>query len=933
MIKKEKIFDAFKNKLEYGIALCCFIMFLLLDVTKVGTSLEYGLYDTLLAIKPEISQKEEIVLLDIDDYAIEQLGAFPWTRDIIADALIRLREAGGSRITFDIEYMTPGQSGVNTNYVKNSFPAEYKEAHEEIVSYLDDYTNAIVSGSLPLDAVADVGADMNEYVNYLMEGLSDSITSNIFRDNDEYFGKAIQFFKNSFLTINYQRINEKEEALALEKWARNNMLHTNIVDPKGLILKENLERLKESDFDKGISPAIYQLLSRAKGAGFPNVVIDEDGVRRRIELLAEYEDAYVAQLVFEPILDILQPEKIVRKGQKIILVNAKDPKNLKSGTVKNLTIPLDSKGNMLIHWLKRKYTEASNPENGSFKHVSVYSLILANEAEEKLITNLQNISELGVRTARGYLPYYDASLWMLSYYNDLEQWKNGLLENQREDFDEYFQERKIFFETYYEFLNSGFETEIIDTILDIVNKTGDIRYVEVSNQIAQNWLVYKDEYDSYTKHCADLAQVFNQAFCIIGWSGLGTSDLGVTPFQKEYPNVGTHANIYNTIMNEAFINPFPLWASWLVALAFSFLVAYVYRRLTSLRARILSGFGFSILVYALLLSLFVFFNIYIQVLVPLFTTVLTFILITLLRFVFSEQEKAFLRKAFTTYLSSDVVDEIVNDPSLLKLGGQEKLITAFFTDIKGFSSLSEKVTPEHLVQILNRYLTTMSDIVLEQKGTIDKYIGDAIVAFFGAPLDLPDHAIRACMAAVRMKQAEAILNEEMLASGECPEPIYTRIGVNTGRMVVGNMGTDNKMNYTIMGNDVNLTARLEGVNKAYGTWILISETTWNETHGTFLGRKLDRVRVVGIDTPVQLWNVMGVLDESSETDIEFAKKFTDAIDAYREMRFAHALISFHSCLEIHPEDYATKMYIERIVELQDNGIPEDWSDVINMTSK
>jgi adenylate cyclase len=301
--------------------------------------------------------------------------------------------------------------------------------------------------------------------------------------------------------------------------------------------------------------------------------------------------------------------------------------------------------------------------------------------------------------------------------------------------------------------------------------------------------------------------------------------------------------------------------------------------------------------------------------------------------VFSEQEKNFLRKAFTTYLSSDVVDEIVNDPSRLKLGGQEKMITALFTDIKSFSTLSEKVTPEHLVHILNKYLTKMSDLVLEQKGTIDKYIGDAIVAFFGAPIDLPDHASRACLAAVRMKQAEKLLNEEMLANNETPSPIYTRIGVNTGPMVVGNMGTENKMNYTIMGNDVNLAARLEGVNKSYGTWILVSESTWNATNGMFLGRKLDRVRVVGINTPVQLYNILAVRSEADEKMVALVAMFDKAIDAYRERRIEDALGLFAKCREIDSDDAASGIFHERVKNLLMEGVPENWSDVINMTSK
>jgi len=207
------------------------------------------------------------------------------------------------------------------------------------------------------------------------------------------------------------------------------------------------------------------------------------------------------------------------------------------------------------------------------------------------------------------------------------------------------------------------------------------------------------------------------------------------------------------------------------------------------------------------------------------------------------------------------------------------------------------------------------------------------VSFFGAPLDLPDHASRACLAAVRMKQAEAKLNAEMIAAGETPSPIYTRIGINSGAMVVGNMGTDNKMNYTIMGNDVNLAARLEGVNKLYGTWILVSETTWNGTNGLFLGRKLDRVRVVGINTPVQLYNIMAVLTEASGKMVNLVDRFNLAIDAYREKRFTDALLMFTKCTELDPDDAASKIFLDRVKELIKNGVPEDWSDVINMTSK
>ena len=167
-----------------------------------------------------------------------------------------------------------------------------------------------------------------------------------------------------------------------------------------------------------------------------------------------------------------------------------------------------------------------------------------------------------------------------------------------------------------------------------------------------------------------------------------------------------------------------------------------------------------------------------------------------------------LRKAFSTYLSGDVVEEIIADPTRLQLGGIQRNMTVMFTDIKDFSRISEQLNPTELVSLLNHYLSAMSGALMEQKGTIDKYEGDAIIAFFGAPLELPDHARRACASAIAMKRLEKELNREFAENRISPSPLFTRIGINTGDMVVGNMGTEHKMDYTVMGNSVNIAARL-----------------------------------------------------------------------------------------------------------------------------
>ncbi len=933
-VKKEqsKAYVFFKANLNYIIAIIVLAVFVLFGFLKTGRNLENSVYDTLLKVKPEISERNDILLLNVDDFAIEQVGSWPWSRDVLADVLIRLKEHGGKAAVFDIEYLSEGRTGANNEFVENELPKEYSSVRSELSEYITEFSGAISSKNIPLSEVDAVAADMSSYFENRIDELSESIKKNVFRDNDAYMGEAVRFFGNAFLTINAVDINLNTEAKELKQFAYDKLLFDNIEDSENLLRKETLANRKKANEDYGMAPAIMPILQYAKGAGFPNVVIDEDGVRRRISLLAEYNGKYIGQLVFAPILETLQPEKIIRKPRSIILKNAKDPSDLTKR--KDIKIPLDENGCLLIHWLKKRFADAENPELGSFKSLSVYALTYADIIEKNMLQILDSIEELQIRTADGYLSYHNAVLFLKEEYAELTKWKTSLMKGKLNNFDKYFEARKAFFSDYGEFLKANFDEEIHAIFKQIKDTTGSSDYDEIDALVSQlfedannDYKLYKDHIDYITPFCKD-------SFALIGYSGVGTSDLGVNPFSESYPNVGTHANIYNTIMSEQFITPLPQWVSILVAFILTMLCAFSLKKIEKSYQKIL--FGIALLLFVLIAGtlLFVFGLIYLQLFIIIATLIFSFVIILFLNFVLTEKEKSFLRKAFGVYLSDDVVNEIVADPERLALGGESKRITALFTDIKSFSTLSEKISPEHLVSVLNVYLTQMSDLILLEKGTIDKYIGDAIVSFFGAPVDLPDHAYRACLAAIRMKQAEKQLNEELYDSGQIPMPILTRIGVNTGEMVVGNMGTEKKMNYTIMGNDVNLAARLEGVNKKYGTWILVSESTWKETNGAFVGRRLDRVRVVGINTPVQLYNVMAVKEEAPEEMIKLVEVFEQAISKYREKKYEEALTLFEEALSINPDDEPSKMYVERMKGLiADRAAAKTHDDIVNMTSK
>jgi class 3 adenylate cyclase/uncharacterized membrane protein len=292
-----------------------------------------------------------------------------------------------------------------------------------------------------------------------------------------------------------------------------------------------------------------------------------------------------------------------------------------------------------------------------------------------------------------------------------------------------------------------------------------------------------------------------------------------------------------------------------------------------------------------------------------------------------------LRRAFSTYLSEDVVEEIVTDPTRLQLGGVKRHMTALFTDVRSFTGIAEKLSPEHLVDLLNYYLSTMSDVILEQKGTIDKYEGDAIIAFFGAPLELPDHAIRACAAAVVMKRLETDVSKYVMENGISPSPLLTRIGINSGEMVVGNMGTQKKMNYTIISNAVNLAARLEGVNKQYGTWILATENTINETGGWFLTRRLDRIRVVGIKEPVRICEILETMEHSTEALRHKVDLFHDALELFESRLWNDAGKKFLQILKQFPDDGPSILYLNRCRQYLKSAPLPDWDGVFNILEK
>ena len=329
-------------------------------------------------------------------------------------------------------------------------------------------------------------------------------------------------------------------------------------------------------------------------------------------------------------------------------------------------------------------------------------------------------------------------------------------------------------------------------------------------------------------------------------------DEKTTPYGLMY-GVEIHANALNTIIMNNFLTYVPAWVNVLILLGMTLLTAFMVSRLPTVWSLVLSLF--MIIVFFFAISLI--FDLYHYIIIfsaPVLGVLMSFLSVIVYRVMTEEKDKRRIRDMFGKYVSPQVVDQILENPP--ELGGLDKDLTVFFSDIRGFTTLSEIMTPQELVNHLNLYLTAMTDIIMDYEGTLDKYVGDEIMCFWGAPIAQPDHAMLACKCALRQMEVLKELN-----SNWPPEKnINIGIGLNSGIMTVGNMGSLGRMNYTLTGDNVNLGARLEGTNKQYKTNVIISEYTYDLVKERVIARELDNIRVKGKNKPVLIYELLDVID-------------------------------------------------------------------------
>ena len=452
-----------------------------------------------------------------------------------------------------------------------------------------------------------------------------------------------------------------------------------------------------------------------------------------------------------------------------------------------------------------------------------------------------------------------------------------------------------------------------------------ISYPDAPGKGFINWYSAADVFDRSVR-----LDSLHGAFVLVGATAPDLHDNVIAPTSggRSMPGVEVHASILDTLLQHRFLREVPIWLTALLLILLGMLVG-LFVPYIRMRWSVLLAVGIWV---AWLVAAFILFDRgwVLELVWPTFALFLAYAAVIMERRIASERQKREIRNAFSRYVSKSVVQSILDNPSRLKLGGERRRMTVLFSDVRGFTTISEGLKPEKLVEVMNTYLTSMTDIVFNHQGVLDKYIGDAVMAFWNAPFDQPDHADRAVQTALDMLKTL----KEMNAAGKFGDLQFKiGVGVNTGEMVVGNMGSEERFDYTVIGDSVNLGSRMESLTKEYGVALLISEATRAELKERYLMRSVDLVAVKGKKEPVRMFELMMREADASPADNALVARFGEAMQSYAARAFDKAVAITDDLMAQYPDDGPTKTLNARAKHFMQEPPPEDWNGVWVMTKK
>ncbi len=840
------------------------VLVILFSLTPAHHRLEYVLYDLRFKLKPKAQPLPDLVLLNVDDASISNVGVYPWPRHYYAYVIRQLNAVGLANLVFDFQFMDSSPAFLNLDALSNLY-------------------NTLESGAFikaeDLNAVA-INNDSD------------------FASATEELGRVVMPFSfakvPSGLSLSPEAQRAKAKAIArfTEK--------ASLPLPKGR--EAQFGALADSD-RVAINYPIPELMDASSIFGFVDNDPDLDGSHRRVRLIRVFDGRiyfHLSLVTFLQMCGVDIQALVVEPGKSIVIKSAVHPVTGKRG---DISIPIDRNCAIFFDWM------------GDFSQTArlepAYSLIEYAMYAEQFEMQLMLKDMVSGKSERVDL---DSKLAIL---------KAAILTES--DFEKKFPLRREYRATLekYKTVIKGYtdETKAEYDKLLTAKEAGQ----PVDEESLSSLRILMKAIDIKTR-----VDYLFDTVAVMGLTAAGTQDEGVTPLSNNYWMVGSYPTAINTMARGKFIREVPNYIEYIAIVLLAVgLALFIHDRKAKISYTAI-GIVFLIVNAAIIL---LFFKAYLwldQVSLNL-AFVLPSALLMVTKFASEEDDRQYIQGAFSKYLSQEVINQIIANPDALKLGGQSCTITTFFSDVQGFSSISEKLSAEGLVQLLNEYLSEMTDNIMKNRGTVDKYEGDAIMAFWGAPLNYPEHPYFACLSALEMQRRLVEMRETWKKEGR--HELKVRMGINSGLAVAGNMGSHTRMNYTVMGDSVNLASRLEGANKVYGSYTMVSENTWVAVKDKFAFRELDRIRVVGKSEPIKVFELLelpGLVPDRKQEIVSFYEK---GLSFYKERRWKEALVNFVKALRIDMDDGPSKTYYKRCQAFSQTPPPENWDGVSNLSSK
>lgn len=800
--------------------------------------LELKLLDIMFSYRRQIKTDDTIVHIDIDDKSVKEIGRPPWPRIYQARALDVLRELGAKTIVFDLEFDDESIHGLKKidekDAIENLITSRFgylKKDLGEVLAQVEARQERAISLQELKAIVSQLEGVYEDLAEKFLERLRHAVV-----ENDAELSESIAKSGNVLLPFRFSpelRLNTTDEKT------------------KKLIAqfsKKALETAQEFPSSPALVPPIFIIARGAGGFGFTNSLPDEDGIFRHVRLLWNYEGRTYFHLSLMAALRVLgvslEDVKVV-PGKHIKLYN-RGNKYMRGGEVRPaaITIPIDHEGRLLINWPANRL----KPWQEVFTHIPFLAIEnvsgirdMSAACDEQLEMQLTALSEQAFGGARQELKTNPELI------KDAAKLREALEKNEQD------------------MLTSPMARTVAEAKEDLNGDEQAARDIKTLKAFFEDIAALKKHKRALAEEeselVARLKEMVSGKLCLIGEIASLTSDLKHVPVDPFYPGVIFYSAVNNQILTRQFIREAPTAVNVVLIFVFCVVVSLFVSRKSVFYSSMVTIL--LILVYAA--GVFYLFSekmIYVKAGYAPSGMLACYIIMTAYRQLTEEKEKRRIRTLFEHYNSPAMVEQMVQDPSRVRLGGEVRELTVFFSDIEGFTGISEKMPPEKLVAFLNRYLGAMTDIILESGGTLDKYEGDAIIAFWGAPLPLENHARSACLAAIDNQKKLAGLCKVFADEG-LPQ-INCRIGISSGEMVVGNMGSLQRFDYTVMGDAVNLGQRLEVSNKLYDTRILISERTCELARESIEVREMDLLYVKGKEKPVRVFELLGRKGEAGE---------------------------------------------------------------------